>query len=237
MQCSLCTWGDLGQAERIHKWPAFFSARLHISKQIISGERAMSVKRERKENISAQWHHSFGVEARSFYSHVLSNWHIPRSQSAPPPPSFCPPFLLHHFSTESSGVTQAESKGDRRGAIRTWSRRKGRGFGKQSREGRNFLEIPPQAKPLWPHLFVFLFRFILLLLSLLWSGLIRLWGIPEELYILFPWNINFEMWLGISCRSGEGGLLKYHLLRTVFKKITESIFGSNSVHGSHQYWE
>lgn len=214
MQCSLCTRGDLGRAERIHKWPAVFSARLHSSKQIVSGERAMSVKRERKENISAQWHHSFGVEARSFYSHVLTNWHIPRSQSAPPPPSFCPPFLLQHFSAKPSAVTQAESGGGGvwlgHGAVGT-----GRGFGKQSGEGRNFPEIPPQAKPFWPHLFAFLFRFILLLLSLLWSGLSRLSRIPEELYVLFPWKTNFEMWPGNSWSSGEGRLLKHHLLGTV----------------------
>lgn len=154
MQCSLCTWGYLGQAERIHKWPALFSARLHSSKQIISGERAMSVKRERKEKISAQWHHSFGVEARSFYSHVLSNWHIPRSQSAPPPPSFCPPFLLHHFSTEPSAVTSSREWGVG-GALGHGAVGTRRGFGKQSGEGRNFPEIPPQAKPFWPHLFAF----------------------------------------------------------------------------------
>lgn len=148
MQCSLSTQEDLGRAERIHKWLALSSARLHSSKQIVSGERAMSVKRERKESISAQWHHSFGVEAQSFYSHVLSNWHIPRSQSAPPPPSFCPPFLLHHFSAKSSGVTQAESKErGARGRLGHGAVGTGRGFGKQSEKAEISRKSPDRLSP------------------------------------------------------------------------------------------
>lgn len=125
-----------------------------ISKRrIISGERAVSEKEGRKEgrqeNIFQRWHHSFRVEAQSFYSHVLSYWHIPRPQSAPPPPPFCPRFLPSTLRCQAKWCdVSAEPRG---GRGRGWGPggvgARG-GFGKHSEgRGRNFPEIPLPPSP------------------------------------------------------------------------------------------
>lgn len=130
-------------------------------KPIISGERAVSEKGERKENIFEQRHHSFGVEALSFYSHVLAYWHIPRPQSVPPPPPFCPRFLPSslHRQAKWRDVSGEPRGGGGWGHGGVGARR---GFGKQSEGEAEISRKSPSrthAELFWPHLFTFFSRF------------------------------------------------------------------------------
>lgn len=67
-----------------------------------------------------------------------------RAQSAPPPPPFCPRFLLHHFGAEPSGMTQAVRGGE--GEEDMEEQERGEGLVNSQGKGRNFPEIPPHAE-------------------------------------------------------------------------------------------
>lgn len=82
------------------------------------------------------------MEALSFYSHVLSYWHIPRPQKAPPPPPFCPYFLPSSLQRRAKwrDVSRELRKGGGWGHGGVGAKR---GFGKQSEgRSRNFPETP-----------------------------------------------------------------------------------------------
>lgn len=150
-------------------------------KQKISGERAASVKGGRKADIFEQWHHSFGVEALSFYSHVLSLTGTFLGHRV---------LLLHLlFALVSSFITSAPSqvawrkqRADGRG-MRTW-----RGFGKQSGERQKFPGNSPTCRALLTtsvcfSLQVYSISYFYFHCCDLES--VRLQRLPEELYFLF----------------------------------------------------
>lgn len=181
------------------------------------GERAVSEKGGRKENIFEQWHHSFGVEALSFYSHVLSYWHIPRPQSAPPPPPFCTRFLPSLLSRRAKwrDVSGEPRVGGGRGHGGVGEKR---GFGKQSEgRGRNFPEIP--LPPTHWALLTTSVYFFLQVYSISYFYFhcydleLAAWrGIPGVLFFLFTGIQDFNGWtespLEVLVRRGY---FKYYL--------------------------
>lgn len=98
-------------------------------------------ERRSKEEIVEWWHHSSRVEVWSFYSHVLSVWHIPQPQKPPPPP---PVLVSSSFIEHQTKWCDANRAEQRRWG--TWRRgRWERVFANSEGKGRNFPELPHQV--------------------------------------------------------------------------------------------
>lgn len=137
-------------------------------------------ERRRKEEIVEWWHHSSRVEVWSFYSHVLSVWHIPQPQKPPPPP----PVLVSSIFIEHQTKWCDANRGQRGGDGDMEEGEVGERFATSEGKGRKFPELPPPT--LRDHItfpFTALFLCLILLLSLVGFGMGR--RLPGVLYFRF----------------------------------------------------